>query len=312
MDDQQMELGYEASDARFAEVRALREQRKQQIAEKRQKKERRTVPVDPPLVSREGFYESFGDDDEPEDEPPRGSFGRVVLTQAIVCAVLLGGLFACQKALPKTYIQLKTAYTQVMRTDMSAKEVWAAAIQVFRQIREDIYVIAPYAGTPEPTGPAGGMDMTAEFAARNCSALQLLTTVRPYPPVDAGRVTSGFGYRIHPISKEESVHTGLDIAAAAGTPIHAAFYGVVSETGVGKEYGNYIIIDHAGGMRTLYAHCQELLAKKGMVLRAGDVIALVGSTGTSTGPHVHFELRLHGQRCDPAPVLEFGEIFAAG
>lgn len=344
MDYDENEAGFGVSESRYADVRAQRELRSRErdsrrrapeprAAKQRGEKSREDPYADiPPYENYESDYE-YG-------EPPRGSLVRVVATQALVCAVLLGGLFFARSAMPNVFRQLKTAYTRVMQTDMSAREVWAAAARAFRRLRDDVYVAAPYkdaeaeqkataqddaaqtaAEEPKTTqrdddaettcedikttcGDAvGGMDIAAAYAEKSCAFAPLLTTVRPYPPVEDGRVTSLFGYRAHPVTGEESIHTGLDIAAQPGTPIHAAFYGVVAEAGTGREYGNYIVLEHAGGLRTLYAHCAEVLAEEGMVLRAGDVIALVGSTGASTGPHVHVEMRLHGLRCDPIEVL---------
>jgi murein DD-endopeptidase MepM/ murein hydrolase activator NlpD len=77
----------------------------------------------------------------------------------------------------------------------------------------------------------------------------------------------------------------------------------VLKTGEDDDYGNFILLQHEGGLQTFYAHCSELLAEEGMVIRAGEIIALVGSTGLSTGPHLHFELRLNGVRCNPEPLL---------
>jgi murein DD-endopeptidase MepM/ murein hydrolase activator NlpD len=334
-------LGFEASESRFEQVRALREQRSAQRKPARHAHDKAMSNAqwaDGNPYADVPPYENY---ELNHDEPPRGSLARVVVTQTVVCAVLLGGLLLCQKTMPHIYRQLQTAYTQAMRTDMSAKEVWTAAVHAFRNLKEDVYVMAPYrqptADSAEPTtqqpaersaaptqsanatttGEApttrprgevgapdgiGGMDVTLAYAERHCSWVPLQATVQPYMPVE-GHMSSPFGYRVDPINSEETVHTGIDIAAQEGTPIHAAFYGTVAEVGTGKDYGNYVIMDHAGGLRTLYAHCSELLAAEGMVLRAGDVLALVGSTGRSTGPHVHFEMRLHNIRCNPAEVL---------
>ena len=295
MDDNYRELSYSASEARFADVRAARERRRAA----------RETPVREKLAREDAQLEGSPWE---EIERPRGSFAMVMLTQAIVCALLVGGVFLCQKAMPNTYRQLRASYARVMQTDMSAKEVWAEIKAVFAQLREDMYVIVPYTNAeavPESAegGAVGGLDITLEYAAKRCAIAPLRTTARPLRPVAEGYLTSAFGYRIHPITGEEGVHTGMDIAAAEGDPVYAAFYGTVAETGEGKEYGKYVIIDHAGGLQTLYAHCFEVIAEEGMVLRPGDVIALVGSTGSSTGPHLHFEVRLGGLRCDPAPLF---------
>ncbi|SFR64977.1 peptidoglycan DD-metalloendopeptidase family protein [Litoreibacter janthinus] len=117
----------------------------------------------------------------------------------------------------------------------------------------------------------------------------------------SGVLTSPFGPRFHPILKKVKVHHGVDWAAPTGTPILAAFDGRVSFAGNGGGYGNVIKIAHAGGRETRYAHMSKFspLGKVGAVVRAGDVIGFVGTTGRSTGPHLHFELRERGASMDP-------------
>lgn len=118
-------------------------------------------------------------------------------------------------------------------------------------------------------------------------------------PVE-GRVTSGFGMRVHPIFKVRKMHTGIDISAPTGTPIRAADSGVVVEAGYIRGYGYTVIIDHGGGVATLYAHCSALLVAEGQEVQRGQTIARVGSTGYSTGPHLHFEIRINGEPVNPA------------
>ena len=112
-------------------------------------------------------------------------------------------------------------------------------------------------------------------------------------PVD-GRITSPFGWRIHPITHMRRLHTGVDIAAPYGTPIHATGGGEVIYAGWRGGYGNAVIIDHGGGRATLYGHMSSIAVATGQVVAKEQVIGHVGSTGVSTGPHVHYELRING------------------
>ena len=121
-------------------------------------------------------------------------------------------------------------------------------------------------------------------------------------PAD-GPITSGFGYRVHPIFGTLRFHAGVDIAAAGGCGIRAADSGTVIHAGWMGGYGNCLIIDHGGGYSTLYGHCSALYVGYGQSVKQGQVVAAVGSTGYSTGPHLHFEVRVSGDPVDPRGFL---------
>lgn len=123
-------------------------------------------------------------------------------------------------------------------------------------------------------------------------------------PVEGAILTSGYGTRQHPVTGEDQEHTGLDLAAPAGTPVLAAAAGRVEFAGEKGGYGNLVIITHADGSQTYYGHLDEIAVKEGQLVSAGQKVATVGSTGVSTGPHLHFEARnAAGEPVNPLPKL---------
>ena len=115
----------------------------------------------------------------------------------------------------------------------------------------------------------------------------------------SGRITSPFGYRVHPITHVYKLHTGVDISVPSGTPIHAAADGVVVCAQWYGAYGYAVVIDHGGGVQTLYGHNSKLCVKPGETVKRGQVIAHSGATGYATGPHCHFEKRVNGMPVNP-------------
>lgn len=118
----------------------------------------------------------------------------------------------------------------------------------------------------------------------------------------AGRITSGFGVRYHPILHFARMHSGIDFGAAWGSPIVAAADGQVIATGWSGGYGRQVRVAHSGGIVTTYSHMSSIAASPGEIVRQGQVIGYVGSSGLSTGPHLHFEVRFNGQAVDPTGV----------
>ena len=142
------------------------------------------------------------------------------------------------------------------------------------------------------TGPLAGSAGAGQTVAPGTMAL----------PV-AGPVTSPFGSRGSPVNGAQEFHEGIDIGAAQGTPIRSAAAGTVSFAGQMSGYGNIVIVQHAGGLSTRYAHQSAMLVTAGQPVAAGEVIGAVGATGEATGPHLHFEVRLNGVAVNPAPYL---------
>ena len=123
-------------------------------------------------------------------------------------------------------------------------------------------------------------------------------------PVNNGFMSSRFGYRIDPFNGKTEFHSGMDYTSPSGTPIKAVAAGVVTLSAEAQGYGNIVEISHGGSFETRYAHNKKNLVKFGDVVKKGQVIALVGSTGRSTGPHVHFEVYKNGRVVDPASYLQ--------
>ena len=140
-------------------------------------------------------------------------------------------------------------------------------------------------------------DLQAKGQKRQTHPLQMAW------PASGGWVSSGYGMRLHPILGYYRWHSGIDYAVDYGTPIKAAEDGTVIFAGPNGGYGNCVIIDHGGGVSTLYAHASKILVKVGQEVLKGQTIALVGSTGLSTGPHLHFEVRVNGETQDPLKWL---------
>ena len=131
---------------------------------------------------------------------------------------------------------------------------------------------------------------------------EALGTGRMIWPVK-GRISSNFGWRMHPILKKKKFHSGLDLAVASGTEVMAADSGRVLVSGWNGGYGYFIAIDHGNGISTAYGHNSRLLVNEGDIVTKGQTIALSGSTGLSTGPHLHFEVRKDGKPVNPIPFL---------
>ena len=160
-------------------------------------------------------------------------------------------------------------------------------------------------------------EYTRRFEEVNAEILQLalqgidtkyIGGVLAWPVPGYTRITSKYGMRTHPITGVYKLHTGVDISAPMGANFIAANDGIVTKAGMNSAYGNMVIIDHGGGISTLYAHGSEILVHVGQTVKKGDAVLKVGSTGYSTGPHAHFEVRINGVVTDPMPYITNGLV----
>lgn len=148
----------------------------------------------------------------------------------------------------------------------------------------------------------GGEDIGSEQAIKGTSFASYTVSAPVTVPVE-GRLTSPFGYRTNPVSGKYGFHTGIDLAAPEGTPVASAYGGRVTDSGENDVWGKYVLVEHSDGFETYYCHLSEIYAPEETVLRKGETLGLVGSTGWSTGPHLHFEVRIDGIRVDPEPLI---------
>ncbi len=139
-------------------------------------------------------------------------------------------------------------------------------------------------------------------------------TLVPYrkPVIGEVEFTSGFGVRSDPFLGRPAMHTGLDFRAASGDPVRVTANGKVVSAGWSGGYGRMVEVDHGNGLSTRYGHLSEIGVKIGEQVKIGQVIGLVGSTGRSTGPHLHYETRIDGEAVDPQKFLRAGVRLSAG
>jgi murein DD-endopeptidase MepM/ murein hydrolase activator NlpD len=152
----------------------------------------------------------------------------------------------------------------------------------------------------ERTSPQAGSLAETAYSA---PFAQPTVSVPSRMPLEGASLTSGYGMRTHPVLGGRRQHAGIDLAAPTGTPVYATADGVVGRADWYSSYGLYIAIEHGAAMQTRYAHLSRLAVAAGDNVKKGDLIGYVGSTGRSTGPHLHYEVRIDGQAVNPIPYM---------
>ena len=236
--------------------------------------------------------------------PPSDSIWRILVMQLLLCAAIVGGIAVLKLCAPELYGTVRSQCDRLLNQSLPQWQAWQsqAVGQIQQALEEVMLLVDPM---QEPPAAMGGMlQVDALTIPKSCTAAPIILTAQPIAPVE-GTITSPFGFRIHPITGETDFHNGVDIAAPEGTAIHAALPGTVVETGESDIYGKYVRIEHSDTLTTTYNHCSKIIAQNGMVVRQGERVALVGSTGMATGPHVHFEIRVGGLCANPAWVMNY-------
>lgn len=270
--------------------------------------------------SRERSAARNGESKSPEKKKS-DAFFRLTVVQCLIVAAALAALIAVGRLSASSFAQLKAVYEEKTKTDMTAGELVSAvrdyAAYVFAPMSEkeaeksgdSLEKTGRKTGESVATGeisPSGGEDIGEGDAAKGTSLALYEVSEEAFMPVNSTRITSGFGWRDNPISGNYGFHTGIDLSSPEGAPISSVFFGQVEETGEDDKWGKYILVRHSDSLKTYYCHCSEVLVNEGDIIRKGETVGLVGTTGWSTGPHLHFEVRIDGIRVDPALLL-FGE-----
>lgn len=141
---------------------------------------------------------------------------------------------------------------------------------------------------------------------RGVSPTKSIVSIPSLMPVDGVHLSSDYGMRVHPVLGGRRQHKGVDLAGPIGTPVHAAADGTVSRADWFSSYGLYVSLEHGGSLQTRYGHMSRLNVAAGQHVHKGDVIGYIGTTGRSTGPHLHYEVRIAGEAVNPVPYLQAG------
>ncbi len=244
-----------------------------------------------------------------EDKKVKDRLISLILTQSIVCVIVLAFSFALRIIGGDIYKNERITYVSNFQDETSVKEV-------IKQLSNAVSAQPKKESTNDSVTPANaepdGYETMSEDDATACiidfKQVQTLSSVKMAKnsmvvPLSSCRITSEYGYRVNPVSGVYRLHSGIDLGADSGDDIYTVLSGTVVRSDYASDYGNYVMVDHGDGLCTLYAHCSQRLVEVGDKVEQGDKIALVGSTGASTGPHLHFEVRVNNERINPLNIL---------
>lgn len=241
----------------------------------------------------------------------------VVAVAASVCLFLTGTAFVVSVSVRAVeYHRMQERLSLVSAQFLEMKGTMLALKQAEKDFRK-LFSLKSKSAVLESADPgdAGSLDMEV-LRGQIEAAMQSVSEIRSYIaeqkdihlatplgwPV-AGTISSPYGYRNHPVREERRFHTGVDLSVPSGSEVKATADGIVSFAGWTENSGIVVVVEHGHGFSTAYAHNRKALARVGQRIARGDVIAMSGSTGVSTGPHVHYEIWRNGRHADPAGFL---------
>ena len=230
---------------------------------------------------------------------------HVLFVQVLLCALLVAFVFFARSAGAPFLEDMRAEYHEMMTAgvEFSTDNAFARfANGVVEDLRMGAERLVRQLEDPEALDGQGGFWPGIEKReVPDGASMDDYTLPQELLLPVAGPVTSGYGFRDNPVNGADDFHAGVDIAAAEGTPVAAAQSGQVVRTGYNRLRGYYIIIRHEGSVQTLYQHLSYIFVRGGETVTQGQTVAVVGSTGLVTGPHLHLEIILDGVRVDPMP-----------
>lgn len=266
-------------------------------------------------------YEYSGISEEKEDGhlatlPSKPNPRLLTIIQIVACTVVLLTAFVLKTLGGEPYESFRQWYLEHLNRSLVAEEK-------MEDLKQTVVSIIPEEISPPETGEYGteegtDPDVQEQDTVQNVpqstgeetgnplfthalnSESPVMLSVSLSCPVGQTVITSEFE---DTVERGGNPHKGLDFSGETGAPIYAALSGTVEVSAQNESYGKYLVLDHGGGIKTLYAHCDQLLIEEGSQVVRGEEIARIGSTGDATGPHLHFELRINGVFCDPEPLL---------
>lgn len=228
-------------------------------------------------------------------------FYNFLICQTVICILIIFSVIVLKFIGGEVYNYTKNLFDEKFNMPTNVEQVLNA-----NQTQKIINTHATVYGVGGTKEDIKYLKNQSEISEKEQNKLTECDINSMYVPVN-GNITSEYSYRVHPISGEYKFHSGLDIGANSGEEIKSALDGKVVEVddSASTGYGKYIIVSHTDGVSTLYAHCSEIIAKLGDTVEKGELIAKVGSTGYSTGPHLHFEVRVNNICLNPKWYVNF-------
>ena len=237
------------------------------------------------------FYERSSTRNKKREQKKQNVTTKVIIVQLVLSLVVSGIIFVVCKTDSNLSKNIKSYYTEISKTDIAVSTI----LDVFKNVAKQTF--APTIIEEIASGE------TTEDSGEKTDFSPVFLTVNIAKPIEKGYISSHFGYRVSPITQKYSLHKGIDIPANENTKIYAVAAGTVTYAGYHRDYGYMVIVNHANGTSTVYAHASSLCVSSGDSVVAGETIALVGNTGWSTGPHLHFEIHRNGSTIDPLTII---------